>query len=318
MRFTKIFGASAIAMGVALASSPAAAQQVCDVAGAPSGTATGAPSLACGAGAVAGPGGYTTAVGHNSVASGQYATAFGDYARATGQDATAVGVNSLATDFGTAYGFGSRSTAPATVAIGNNAQATKDYATALGYYATATGLRSTAVGEYARATSNDSVAIGYHANTGAFTNSVALGAGTTVTANNQVNVGGRTIGGVAAGVAATDAVNVAQLNAATAGLNSAIDGLTTDVGTLFDLRRSDRQEMRKGIAAAIAMPDAPMPTEPGRVGYAVQGGTFRGQYAAGVSLNYRLPTANPMAINVGASFAGDKNNGAKVGISGQF
>ena len=72
---------------------------------------------------------------------------------------------------------------------------------------------------------------------------------------------------------------------------------TTDVGTLFDLRRSDRQEMRKGIAAAIAMPDAPMPTEPGRVGYAVQGGTFRGQYAAGVSLNYRLPTANPMAIN---------------------
>ena len=85
-----------------------------------------------------------------------------------------------------------------------------------------------------------------------------------MTANNQVNVGGRTVGGVAAGVAATDAVNVAQLNAATAGLNSAIDGLTTDVGTLFDLRRSDRQEMRKGIAAAIAMPDAPMPTEQSR------------------------------------------------------
>lgn len=317
MTFTKILGASAIAMGAALASTPAAAQQVCTVAGVPSGTATGSPSLACGSGANA-SGGYSTSIGQNSVASGQYSTAVGNYARATGEDATAVGVNSLASDFGTAFGFSARSTAPASTAIGNNATATAAYATAVGYYATATGVHSTAVGEYARATGTDSVAIGYHANTGTFTNSVALGTNTTATANNQVNVGGRTIGGVAAGVAATDAVNVAQLNAATGALNSSITGLTTDVGTLFDLRNADRRDMRKGIAAAVAMPDAPMPSQPGRVAYSVQGGTFRGQYAAGISLNYRLPTAAPVAINVGASFAGDKNNAAKVGVSGEF
>jgi hypothetical protein len=33
---------------------------------------------------------------------------------------------------------------------------------------------------------------------------------------------------------------------------------------------------------------------------------------------YRLNTENPMAISVGASFAGNKNNGARVGISGEF
>ena len=99
-------------MGAAFAvATPAAAQEVCDVAGVPSGTATGTPSLACGAGANA-SGGFSTAIGQNSVASGQYSTAVGNYARATGFDVTAVGVNSLATDFGTAYGFSSRSDRP--------------------------------------------------------------------------------------------------------------------------------------------------------------------------------------------------------------
>src|SRR4249919_1006175 len=110
MTRTKAFlAASTLALGAAMIATPASAQEVCDVAGVPSGTATGTPSLACGAGAAA-SGGFSTAVGVNSVASGQYSTAFGDYARATGDDATAIGVNSLATDFGTAIGFSARST----------------------------------------------------------------------------------------------------------------------------------------------------------------------------------------------------------------
>ena len=43
-----------------------------------------------------------------------------------------------------------------------------------------------------------------------------------------------------------------------------------------------------------------------------------GQAAVGGSLMYRLPTANPMAINVGASHAGRGNTGLRVGVAGEF
>lgn len=315
MKSLKIFGASALALGASLlASAPAMAQQVCDVAGLPSGSATGAPSLACGAGSNA-SGGFSTSVGQNSVASGQYATAVGNYARATGFDATAVGVGALATDFGTAYGFNSRSTAPATTAIGNNAQATADYATAVGYYATATGLRSTAIGEYSRATSNDSVAIGYHANTATFTNSVALGASTTVTANNQVNVGGRTIGGVAAGVAPTDAVNVAQLNAATAGIGSSLVGIEADIADLYaDNRHQDRQigKANEGVAMALAMES---PNIPAGSHFALSGGIggYQGKHSLATAVSAALGEKATVSAGLGYGL-----NSGEVGYRAGF
>jgi hypothetical protein len=52
--------------------------------------------------------------------------------------------------------------------------------------------------------------------------------------------------------------------------------------------------------------------------YAANGATFRGEYAFGASLTYRLPTDAVMAVSIGASFAGHKNNGARIGISGEF
>jgi hypothetical protein len=33
---------------------------------------------------------------------------------------------------------------------------------------------------------------------------------------------------------------------------------------------------------------------------------------------YRLNTENPMAIHVGVAVAGNKNNGARIGIAGEF
>ena len=63
---------------------------------------------------------------------------------------------------------------------------------------------------------------------------------------------------------------------------------------------------------------APMPSNPGGISYAANGATFRGEYAVGGSLMYRLNTQTPMALSVGASFAGNKNNGARIGISGEF
>ena len=128
---------------------------------------------------------------------------------------------------------------------------------------------------------------------------MALGTGTVSTATNQVNVGGRTIGGLADGVAATDAVNMRQLNAAIGDISA----LDTDVATLFDLRGSDRRDMKQGIASAIALAQAPMPSKPGGISYAVNGATFRGEYAAGGSLTYRLDTEAVVAVSFGASFA---------------
>ena len=68
----------------------------------------------------------------------------------------------------------------------------------------------------------------------------------------------------------------------------------------------------------MAMAQAPMPSNPGGVSYAVNGATFRGEHAVGASLMYRLNTQAPMAVSLGASFAGNKNNGARVGIAGEF
>jgi hypothetical protein len=172
--------------------------------------------------------------------------------------------------------------------------------------------------------------------------------------NTTINFGGvNRLQGVAAGINALDAVNVAQLNAATSGITTNITTLQNTVAaqgteittiqtinatqsgqinalqasqemfegavdTLFDLRSRDRRDMKQGVAAAMAMASAPMPSEPGRIAYAVNGATFRGEYAMGGSLTYRLNTRSPMAVNVGFSYAGNKNNGARVGVAGEF
>ena len=94
--------------------------------------------------------------------------------------------------------------------------------------------------------------------------------------------------------------------------------LGADIATLFDLRSSDRRDMKQGIASAMAIAQAPMPSKRGGIGYAVNGATFRGEYAGGVSLTYRLNTEAVVGVSVGASFAGHKNNGARVGVVGEF
>jgi autotransporter adhesin len=164
-----------------------------------------------------------------------------------------------------------------------------------------------------------------------------------------IDMGGNRIHGVANGVAATDAVNVAQLGeiaedvmvldaftsihtaqieeiqavdtaqtSQIAALEATNLSFASDIDTLFDLRRTDRRDMKQGVASAMAMASAPMPSEPGRLAYAVNGATFRGEYAVGGSLTYRLNSRAPMAVNVGFSYAGNKNNGLRVGVAGEF
>jgi autotransporter adhesin len=92
------------------------------------------------------------------------------------------------------------------VALGNESTASGDQGTAVGTSSTASGTDGTAVGNGAQATGD---------------NSVALGAGSVASGDNEVSVGSagneRKITNVAAGTAATDAVNVSQLQQAESG-----------------------------------------------------------------------------------------------------
>ncbi|WP_277625665.1 YadA-like family protein [Burkholderia stabilis] len=163
-------------------------------------TAAGLNSVAIGNGAITGSGdpGVTNQV------------AIGSSANAQGLSAVAIG-SSAATD-----GTGAQ-------AVGRFATATGNFATAMGNQSSAQAAGATALGDRASVATGatNSVAIGSQANIGTnVTNSVALGAGSTATRNNTVSVGSSTvkrqITDVAAGTLATDAVNLAQLNAAIA------------------------------------------------------------------------------------------------------
>lgn len=110
----------------------------------------------------------------------------------------------------------------------------------------AQGVGSSAVGYNATASAGNAVAVGRDSVAG-HANSVALGAGSSTTvgaqsgyraayvgssnSTGQVQVGGRTIGGVAAGSAADDAVNVAQLQA---GVTDAVSQANSYTDTRVD------------------------------------------------------------------------------------
>ena len=118
---------------------------------------------------------------------------------AASENAVAIGVNQTANGSGAvAIGDPNVATGTGAVAIGADNVATGDGAVALGNLSSAIGQGSVAIGNAAIAGTNG-VAVGNGASTGGFANSVAVGAGSVNTADNQVHVGGRTIAGVAAG-----------------------------------------------------------------------------------------------------------------------
>ncbi len=114
--------------------------------------------------------------------------------------------------------------------IGSNAAGTDSIAA--GPAAAAAGVSSIAVGSGAAASATNAIALGTGANSN-FANSIALGAGSVTTvgaltgytayglvgpqaSSGELNVGNRQITGLAPGLAATDAVNVAQLQGVSA------------------------------------------------------------------------------------------------------
>jgi autotransporter adhesin len=211
-------------------------------------------TVAIGQGAVAGDATDLTrvnevAIGNGAVSSAQNSVAIGDLALANGAQGTALGSGAVAGTNATATGRNATA-GNSSVAYGLNAKAAATRASALGQGAVASATDSTAVGSFASASATSGVAIGRNATVTA-ANSVALGTASTAARGAQagytgfalatpqnsageVSVGGagaeRQITNVAAGSAATDAVNVSQLTAVNDKADALGDGAADALG----------------------------------------------------------------------------------------
>ncbi len=182
-----------------------------------------------------------TAVGQQAYASGDNATAIGtmtnvdakynashDDRRKAGAQSTAIGAYAGSWGFAsTAVGGFSKAEGKLATAIGYNSQANVDYGTALGDYSEVTAGWGVAIGASSVA-DRESGVVGAFAPEGADSltwraNGGAVSVGGSATLTRQIT-------NVAAGSEATDAVNVAQLRAATenAGWNLSTNGVATE------------------------------------------------------------------------------------------
>ena len=204
---------------------------------------------------------------------------------------------------------------------GSGADASGDNSTALGNQAVASGDNSAAVGQGAQATHDNSVALGQGSATtvGAQSGYDAAYVGSSDSAG-EVNVGNRTITGVAPGVAGTDAVNVNQLNA---GVNHAVvtaneytdqrvNQVQSDVwhlhGRVDDLEKS----INSGVATAMAMRQAPYVA--GATTYFAGFGAYKDQGALGVSMRR---TADNGRWSLEGGFSANRDGaGGYIGVSG--
>lgn len=243
--------------------------------------AIGAAAIAWGAGDVA--------MGGGAVAASQPALGVTRAATAIGQGAASWGTNSVAIGFQTRAGASSLGAPTSDPTISN--------ATALGGTASAAANNSTAIGAGATASG---------------ANSVALGAGSVAMQANTVEIGTRRITGLSAGTAASDAVNVGQLQAAIAGIpagpainEAAIVARAVSSSNSYTDQaiNSLRREYSRAIAAVAATPMLPS-LAPGERAIAVAGGWYNGSQAFGVAVAQGLQDG--ALVNVGFATAGGK------------
>lgn len=170
---------------------------------------------------------------------------------------------------------------------GNGAVASGDNSTAVGNQSVASGDNSTAIGQGAVASHDNSVALGRGSATtvGAQRGYNAAYVGTS-TSTGEVNIGGRTLSGVAPGIAGTDAVNVNQLNA---GVDYAINQANAYTDNRFNQFEGDMWNLergyRGGTASAMAMAGLPQAYLPGKSMLSVAFGGYQGEYGMAFGLS---------------------------------
>jgi autotransporter adhesin len=120
---------------------------------------------------------------------------------------------------------------------------------------------------------------------------------------------------VAAGTASTDAVNLSQLNTASAALGSSISALQTDTGLLFDLAdrmRGNIREANEGVAMALAMDT---PNVPAGARFAMSGGVgnFKGRTALAAAISAAVGERASVSAGIGYGFR-SKDVGTRAGF----
>jgi trimeric autotransporter adhesin len=121
----------------------------------------------------------------------------------------------------------------------------------------------------------------------------------------------RTLTNVAPGTGPNDVATFGQLTSIASGFSSQIAGLQSQI-------TSNQIEANRGIAAAVATANAPMPSAPGRLSYQVRASDYEGQAGFGLSLSYRFDTSRPMAFVAGYGSGGGVENTGYVGLQGEF
>jgi autotransporter adhesin len=222
-------------------------------------TSSGSGGTAIGRNARSAAGGGTgaVAIGMNSYVGvyGNSAIAIGNSARAEGNNATALG-NGAQASGGTSIAVGNNAKAPANGAIvigdgGNLANANAHHAIVIGTGARSGGYDAgIAIGQNAVTDGRGkAVALGANANA-SHSNSVALGAGSVTTANNQISVGDATtqrkivnLADATLGTTSTDAVTGKQLHATN-------QNVTTATNTANSARTTANDALAKANAAS--------------------------------------------------------------------
>ena len=139
-------------------------------------------------------------------------------------------------------------------------------------------------------------------------------------------------------ITATEAVNTTQGTQITAiqALNTvqdtrltAVEGVNTSQSTrltalenaqasTFNLIDHNRNEARRGIAAAAAMTTAPLPSAPGKTSYAANTAYYRGKVAFSLSFAHAIDIGSPFALTAGVAHSGGSDTVGRVGIAGEF
>ncbi|WP_338049137.1 YadA-like family protein [Rhodoplanes elegans] len=170
--------------------------------------------------------------------------------------------------------------------------------TAIGNGAIAIGTNAVAFGEASTAAAAGATAIGRGASVVAgATNAVAIGHGSLASAPNTVSFGSpgneRRLTNVAAGVAPTDAATVGQLSSVSAGFQSQIAGLQTEL-------TATRREARAGAALALAATGLQYDPRPGRASLAAAFGHYKDQAGLAVGIGYAVSDR----LRINAAFTG--------------
>jgi len=205
--------------------------------------------------------------------------------------------------------------------VGTGAYAQGPDDTAVGYQANVTANHGTAVGAGATVAAAGGTAIGAGATVAAgATNAVAIGAGSIATDPNSVSFGTpgntRVLENVSAGVNATDAANVGQVQAAQATAISQSEAYTNSFASGFNYRLNQVSvRADEGTAAAMAANGVPQAFNPGRTLVGVGLGTWGSQAALSVGASHIFDN---VAVKITGSFDTHGSAGVSTGVGWQF